>query len=212
MSLLVRRLKVLGRSLSIALCCSCAGDDAASSSGAGSETAPSETASATSSGGASAASTASTGSTASKETSGGEVTKTGLAGASVHYYFYKGLGMLQCPGLIVGYDTQDACDDLGRSQTENGAVNQVGLSCDQDPDGCIVGDRLMVTATDRCPDSPRSVRVTYKGKTLTLRIVDRTPGNGGFDLGLDPYIDLGIHDDYMIGVTGSEEIAYECLL
>lgn len=141
----------------------------------------------------------------------GEAMSSGLAGASVHYYFYKDLGMLQCPGLIPGYETQVACDDLGRSQTENGPVNQVGLSCDGDPDGCIVGDRLMVTATDRCPDSPRLVRVTYEETTLTLRIVDRTPGNGGFDLGLDPYIDLGIHDDFMIGISGPEDIAYECL-
>jgi len=203
MSLFVSRLKVLGRSwsvaLGVALGCSCAGDDAGSSSVGGSDTA--------SSGGASAGTSAT-----SATSGGGEVTKSGIAGASVHYYFYEGLGMLQCPGLIAGYDTQDACDDLGRSQTENGAVNQVGLSCDQDPDGCIVGDRLMVTATDRCPDSPRSVRVTYKGTTVTLRIVDRTPGNGGFDLGLDPYIDLGIYGDYMIGVTGPEEITYECLL
>ena len=189
MSLFIRRLKVSGRSLRVALglalCCSCAGEDADSSSNGGSET---------------------------SAASGGEVTKTGIAGASVHYYFYDGFGMLQCPGLIAGYNTQDACDDLGRSQTENGDVNQVGLSCDQDPSGCITGERLMVTATDRCPNSSRSVRVTYKGTTVTVRIVDRTPGNGGFDLGLDPYIDLGIYDDYMIGVTGPEEISYECLL
>lgn len=206
----VSRLKVLARSLGVALCCSCAGDDGGSSSVGGSETASSEVsasaASMSSSGGASA------GTAGTSATSDGEVTKAGTAGASVHYYFYGGLGMLQCPGLIAGYDSQDACDDLGRSQTENGDVNQVGLSCDGDPEGCIVGDRLMVTATDRCPDSPRSVRVTYKGTTVTLRIVDRTPGNGGFDLGLDPYIDLGIYDDYMIGVTGPEEITYECLI
>ena len=44
---------------------------------------------------------------------------SGKAGASVHYYFYKGLGMRRCPGRIAGYSTQDACDALGRSQTEN---------------------------------------------------------------------------------------------
>ena len=135
---------------------------------------------------------------------------SGVAGASVHYYFYDGLGMLQCPGRVPGYSTQAECDDLGRSQTENGPVNQVGLTCDTDSEGCVVGDRLMVTATDRCPSSARFARVTYDGSTVVVRIVDRTPGNGGFDLGLDPYIQLGIYDDFMIGVTGPEDITYEC--
>lgn len=141
----------------------------------------------------------------------GQAITSGKAGASVHYYFYKGYGMRRCPGRIAGYESQQACDALGRSQTENGPVNQVGLSCDPDPTGCVVGDKLMVTATDRCPDASKLVRVTYKGKTVTARIVDRTPGNGGFDLGLDPYIDLGIYADYQIGVTGPQEVSYECL-
>lgn len=143
--------------------------------------------------------------------SGGVVLSSGKAGASVHYYFYKGLGMLRCPGRIAGYTTQAACDSLGRSQTENGAVNQVGLTCDPDPAGCIVGSELLVTATDRCPAAARSVRLTYKSATAMARIVDRTPGNGGFDLGLDPYLDLGIYDDYNIGVTGPQELAFDCL-
>ncbi len=139
------------------------------------------------------------------------VIATGRAGASVHYYFYNGYGMRQCPGRVQGYSTQEACDDLGRSQTENGPVNQVALFCDSDPEGCIIGEKLMVTATDRCPHSSRSVRVTYESKTVTLRIVDRTPGNGGFDLGIDPYIDLGIYDDFLIGLTGPQDIYYECI-
>ncbi len=133
------------------------------------------------------------------------------AGASVHYYYYQGRGMLRCPGRIAGYTTQVACDALGRSQTENGAVNQVGLSCDSDPVGCIVGDTLLVTATDRCAASDRSVRVSYRTSTVTMRIVDRTPGNGGFDLGLDPYIDLGLYADFNIGVSGPQDLSYECL-
>lgn len=139
------------------------------------------------------------------------VTGTGQAGASVHYYYYMGRGMLRCPGRIAGYTTQAACDALGRSQTENGAVNQVGLSCDADPAGCIVGDALLVTATDRCAVSDRSARVSYKSNTVTVRIVDRTPGNGGFDLGLDPYIDLGLYSDFNIGVSGPLDLSYECL-
>ena len=140
----------------------------------------------------------------------GATVGSGKAGASVHYYFYKGLGMLRCPNRIAGYTTQAACDMLGRNQTENGAINQVGLTCDSDPQGCIVGNELMVTATDRCPQSARAVQVTYKTKTVTLRIVDRTPGNGGFDLGLDPYFDLGIYADVNIGVTGPQELGYVC--
>lgn len=140
----------------------------------------------------------------------GATVGNGKAGASVHYYFYKGLGMLRCPNRIAGYTTQAACDMLGRSQTENGAVNQVALTCDSDPQGCIVGNELMVTATDRCPQSARAVQVTYKTKTVTLRIVDRTPGSGGFDLGLDPYFDLGIYDDVNIGVTGAQDLGYVC--
>lgn len=143
--------------------------------------------------------------------SSSNVVASGRAGASVHYYFYQGLGMKRCPGRIAGYTTQSQCDALGRSQTENGAVNQVGLTCDTDPAGCIAGDELLVTATDRCPASARSVRVTYKTKTVQVRIVDRTPGNGGFDLGFDPYFDLGIYADFNIGVTGAQDIAYECL-
>ena len=139
------------------------------------------------------------------------VLSSGKAGASVHYYFYKGLGMLRCPGRIAGYSSQAACDDLGRSQTENGSVNQVGLTCDGDPAGCVVGSELLVTATDRCGAAARTVRVTYKTATVEARIVDRTPGNGGFDLGLDPYIDLGIFADYNIGVTGPQELTYDCL-
>jgi hypothetical protein len=142
---------------------------------------------------------------------GGAVLSSGRAGASVHYYFYKGLGMLRCPGRIAGYATQDACDALGRSQTENGAVNQVGLTCDSDPAGCISGSELLVTATDRCPAAARAVRITYKANTVEARIVDRTPGNGGFDLGLDPYFDLGIYADYNIGVTMPQELSYDCL-
>lgn len=141
----------------------------------------------------------------------GPVTGSGRAGGSVHYYFYRGLGMLRCPGRIAGYTTQASCDALGRSQTENGAVNQVGLTCDGDPAGCIVGNGLLVTATDRCSASDRAVRVTYKGTAVTMRIVDRTPGNGGFDLGLDPYIDLGIYSDVNIGVTGPQDLTYECM-
>lgn len=144
-------------------------------------------------------------------TSPGPATSTGQAGGSVHYYFYMGRGMLRCPGRIAGYTTQAACDALGRSQTENGPVNQVGLTCDTDPAGCIVGDTLMVTATDRCSESDRSVRVRYKSSSVTVRIVDRTPGNGGFDLGLDPYIDLGLYTDFNIGVSGPQDLTYECL-
>lgn len=143
--------------------------------------------------------------------SGGSAISSGKAGASVHYYFYKGLGMLRCPGRIAGYSTQAECDALGRSQTENGAVNQVGLTCDGDPAGCVVGSALLVTATDRCPAAARTARITYKTTTVAARIVDRTPGNGGFDLGLDPYIDLGIYADYNIGVTGPQEITFDCL-
>lgn len=139
------------------------------------------------------------------------VLSSGKAGASVHYYFYKGLGMLRCPGRIAGYTNQASCDDLGRSQTENGPVNQVGLTCDGDPAGCVAGSELLVTATDRCSAAARAVRVTYKSATVEVRIVDRTPGNGGFDLGLDPYIDLGIYADYNIGVTGPQELTYDCL-
>jgi hypothetical protein len=133
------------------------------------------------------------------------------AGASVHYYYYQGFGMLQCPGKVPGHSTQMACDDLGKSETENGTVNQVGLSCDPDPTGCIVDTKLLVTATDRCPMTAKSVKVTYKTKSLTLRIVDRTSGNGGFDLGLDPWVDLGIYNDLQIGVTGPQDILFECL-
>lgn len=133
------------------------------------------------------------------------------AGASVHYYYYQGFGMLQCVGKVPGYSTQMACDNLGKSQTENGSVNQVGLSCDADMTGCIDSPKLLVTATDRCPMTSKSVKVTYKQKTLTLRIVDRTPGNGGFDLGLDPWIDLGCYADFQIGVTGKQDILFECL-
>lgn len=143
--------------------------------------------------------------------SGAPATGSSQAGGSVHYYFYKSLGMLRCPGRIAGYTTQAACDNLGRSQTENGAVNQVGLTCDPDPAGCIVGNELLVTATDRCSASHRSVRVGYKSNTVTVRIVDRTPGNGGFDLGLDPYIDLGLYADFNIGVSGPQDLTYECL-
>ena len=133
------------------------------------------------------------------------------AGASVHYYYYQGFGMLRCPNRVPGYTMQMACDNLGKSQTENGGGNQVGLTCDPDPTGCIVGTTLMVTATDRCPMTARSVKVTYKTTTLQLRIVDRTPGNGGFDLGLDPWIDLGIFNDLRISATGPMDITYECL-
>lgn len=133
------------------------------------------------------------------------------AGGSVHYYYYKGMGMLRCPGRIAGYTTQAACDALGRSQTENGAVNQVGLTCDSDPSGCIVGSELLVTATDRCAATDRQVRVSYKTSTVTVRIVDRTPGNGGFDLGLDPYFNLGLYADFNIGVSGPQDLSYECL-
>ncbi len=133
------------------------------------------------------------------------------AGASVHYYYYQGYGMLRCPGRVPGYTSQSACDALGLSQTQNGTVNQVGLTCDSDPSGCIVNSELLVTATDRCPQSARSVKVTYKTNSVQVRIVDRTPGNGGFDLGLDPYIDLGIYDDFQIGVTGPQDISYECM-
>jgi hypothetical protein len=111
--------------------------------------------------------------------------------------------MLRCPGHIAGYTTQAACDALGKSQTENGAINQVGLTCDRDPAGCIVGNELLVTATDRCPADARAVRVTYKTSTVQVRIVDRTPGNGGFD--------LGIYADLNIGVTGPQDLSYDCL-
>lgn len=141
----------------------------------------------------------------------GPATSTGQAGGSVHYYFYMGRGMLRCPGRIAGYTTQAACDALGRNQTENGPVNQVGLTCDADPAGCIVGDTLMVTATDRCAATDRSVRVRYGSNSVTVRIVDRTPGNGGFDLGLDPYIDLGLYTAFNIGVSGPQDLSYECL-
>lgn len=133
------------------------------------------------------------------------------AGASVHYYYYQGFGMLQCVGKVPGYSTQMACDNLGKSQTENGSVNQVGLSCDPDQTGCIVDGKLLVTATDKCPMTAKSVKVTYKTNSLTLRIVDRTPGNGGFDLGLDPWIALGCYADFQIGVTGKQDILFECL-
>lgn len=46
---------------------------------------------------------------------------------------------------------------------------------------------------------------------MTVRIVDRTPGNGGFDLGLVPYIDLGLYADFNIGVRETLDLRYECL-
>lgn len=86
----------------------------------------------------------------------------------------------------------------------------MGRICDTEPAGCLVGSELLVTATDRCPLSARAARVTYKQNAVEVRIVARTPGNGGFDLGLEPAIDLGIYADYSIGVTAPRELTYEC--
>ena len=126
------------------------------------------------------------------------------------YYFYKSLGMLRVRAHR-RYTTQAACDSLGRSQTENGAVNQVGLTCDADPAGCIVGNELLVTATDRCAPATARCASATRATPVTVRIVDRTPGNGGFDLGLDPYIDLGPVCRLQHRRIRPQDLTYECL-
>jgi hypothetical protein len=133
------------------------------------------------------------------------------AGASVYYYFYQDFGMLRCPNRVPGYNTQMACDNLGKGQTEVGGVNQVALSCDTDSQGCIVGTNLLVAATNLSPMTARSVKVTYKQTTLTLRLVDRTRANDSFKLGLDAWLDLGIFMDLGVTATGPMDITYECL-
>ena len=111
--------------------------------------------------------------------------------------------MLRCPGRIAGYTTQAACDALGRSQTEKRCGQQVGLTCDSDPSGCIVGSELLVHG-DRSlrRDRPEVPRKLQKSSTVTVRIVDRTPGNGGFGSRTRSYFNLGLYADFNIGVSG----------